>query len=118
MRGSQLIGLMRMTRHRLAVALNVRVAVSGKLLDGGVQRVHHAGEVTAKKAPAEASAPLIYRSWMSATCSGPMPFGKSSTFDHGRPISSWPSRTSSASSAEQCSAPCQQLLALQGNGEA
>ena len=40
MRGSQLIGLSLITRHRGQIALSVRIAVSGKLLDGGVQRVH------------------------------------------------------------------------------
>jgi len=38
------------------MALDVRVAARGKLFDGGVERVNHAEHVTAKRAPAEASA--------------------------------------------------------------
>ena len=39
MRGSQLIGLNLVMRHRGAEALDVRVAVSGKLFEGGMQGV-------------------------------------------------------------------------------
>ena len=40
MRGSQLIGLNLVMRHRGQKPLDVRIALSGKLFDGGMQRVH------------------------------------------------------------------------------
>src|SRR5262245_11916805 len=43
-------------RRRGFFMLDMRIAVSGKLLDGGAKRVNHAEDATAKRAPAEASA--------------------------------------------------------------
>jgi hypothetical protein len=40
MRGSQLIGLSLIMRHRGQIALDARIAVSGELFDRGMQRVH------------------------------------------------------------------------------
>src|SRR6516165_6884500 len=40
MRGSQLIGLSLVIRHRGAMALNMREALGGKVFDGCVQREH------------------------------------------------------------------------------
>ena len=41
MRGSQLIGRSLITRRHGQKQLDVRIAVSGKLFDGGVHGVHH-----------------------------------------------------------------------------